>query len=73
MSKSIYEQMKDAGVETASHESDLYVPYNKVTQAIVADYEFKANATTFSSDDNTGVWYDIPFSYDPWYAARGLL
>lgn len=63
---SIYEQMKAAGVEIASHETDLYVPVTEETTAIVNAYEFKTNVTRFISNIEPHVpWYDIPFAYEP--------
>ena len=68
---SIYQEMKDLGVEIDHHESDLYVPVTDETRKIVNDYEFKGNVTTFVSlvEPNV-VWYDIPFAYEPWWEAR---
>ena len=66
MTKSIYEQMKDAGVEVDNHESDLYVPVNDVTRPLVAGYEFKNNVTTFSSNIDHAQWYEpFPMSKFP--------
>jgi hypothetical protein len=59
----IYEKMKAAGVEIAHHESDLYVPVNDVTTAIVKDYEFASIVTKFFDNITHTLWYDIPFAY----------
>jgi len=66
----IYEQMKKAGVKIEHHESDMYVPKNEVTDAIIADYEFKDNCEEFYSDMSQEYWYDIPFAYDPYIEAK---
>ena len=63
--KSIYEKMVDAGVQIDHHETDLYVPVNDTTRAIVAEYEHRANVTTFRSQIDNALWYDIPFAYLP--------
>ena len=71
---SIYEQMKSAGVEIASHETDLYVPVNPTTQKIVDGYTFKTNVTSFTSQIDGKLWFDIPFAYQPaWEAKRKAL
>ena len=67
---SIYEQMKAAGVKIASHETDLYVPVNETTQAIVDGYRFKSIVTTFTNQVEGGRWYDIPFAYTPAWDAK---
>ena len=68
--KSIFDQMKAAGVKIASHETDLYVPVNEVTRAIVGTYEHKSNVTTFTNQVEGGQWYDIPFAYTPAWEAK---
>jgi hypothetical protein len=67
---SIYEQMKAAGVPTGSWQSDLYVPVNDVTRPLIAAYRFRTNVTTFISQIEKTLWYDIPFAYEPWWEAR---
>jgi hypothetical protein len=70
MSNGIYEEMVAAGVETANHESDLYVPANPTTQQIADRYEFKCNVTRFINNITGTVWFDIPFAYTPWWDRR---
>jgi hypothetical protein len=65
MEKTIYQQMIDAGVKCEFHASDLYVPVNSVTSGIIHNYRFKNNVTTFISQIDNKLWYDIPFAYDP--------
>jgi hypothetical protein len=67
---SIYDQMLAARVLIDHHESDLYVPVNDRTTAIVNGYEFKGNVTTFISNVDKKPWYDIPFAYAPWWSER---
>jgi len=64
---SIYADMKATGVEMDHHESDLYVPVTDATRAIVAEYEFRTNVTTFYSQIDKKPWYDIPFAYLPYW------
>ena len=64
----IYEEMINAGVQIDHHESDLYVPVNDVTTAIIARYDYKDNVTKFrSSIEPHDMWYDIPFAYQPYW------
>ena len=63
----IYDEMKAAGVEMDSHESDLYVKNTPEAREIVAGYEYKSNVTGFTSQIDGAHWLDIPFAYDPWW------
>lgn len=60
----IYQQMKELGVETAHWQSDLYVPVTPETTAIINAYQFRANVTKFRDQITKIFWYDIPFAYD---------
>ena len=67
MSKSIHQQMIDAGQACFNHETDLYVYVNETTTAIVRDYCFRSNVEQFKSshpDDKGAMMYDIPFAFD---------
>ena len=61
----IYEQLKAAGVETSHHESDLYARITPDSRAIIDAWEFRSNVTTFTADDGSGRWFELPFAYDP--------
>ena len=61
----IYDQMKAAGVDIASHETDLYVPVNDTTRKIISEYKFRSIVTTFKNQIDGKQWYDIPFAYLP--------
>lgn len=69
---SIYTQMVEAGVEIDNHESDLYVPRNETTIALLRQYEFKQNCSYFINQINGDTWIDIPFAYDPWWDEKGM-
>lgn len=64
--KSIYEKCVLFEVEIRHHESDLYIPVNELTRALVESYEFKGSVDTFENQIEGGVWYDIPFAFDPY-------
>ncbi len=68
---SLYEALTDANIPTHHHESDLYFPITAESTAILAKYPTsKANATTFTNRVEGGRWYDVPFSFVPWWEAR---
>lgn len=70
--KSLYEQMVEAGEEVHSHYSDMYVFVNPTTRALVTDYRFKSSVTTFRSNTDGKMMYDIPFAYDPYWKSKEL-
>ena len=70
--KTLFQQVVEAEIPFDSHCSDLYVPVNEKTKALVAGFEFKQNVTTFFSSIEKTLWYDIPFAYDPYWSARGM-
>ena len=67
MRKTIYELAVEAGCELSHHESDLYLKKTDESQKLVDNYEFKQNVTTFHSDIDHSVWFDVPFAYDPFW------
>lgn len=63
---SLKEQLLKAGMtkeQIDNHESDLYVLKNAISTEVLKNYEFKQNVTTFISQIDKKVWYDIPFGY----------
>lgn len=66
---SIYEKMKTVvdKKDIDHHESDLYVPVTKETKAIIDQYPYKANVTTFVCNITGRKYYDIPFAYEPYW------
>jgi len=64
----VYEQLKTAGVPLSSHESDLYAKVTPQSTAIL-----KASATqftTFVCQIDGGLWYNIPFAFQPFWDAK---
>ena len=66
----IYDEAKKLGIEMDTWCSDLYLPVNEQTQKLVADYEFKKNVTTFISNIDKKLWYEIPFAFYPYWESR---
>ena len=68
-SSSLYAALKAAGVELDNHESDLHVKDCEAARAIFAQQTPPVFRTTFTSQDGA-LWWDVPFMYLPWWAAR---
>jgi len=68
---SLYEDVKATGGYIANHESDLYIEVNDTTTAILAKYPLQqSNARTFRNEVTGKLCYDVPFGYDPYWAAK---
>lgn len=69
-SMTLYDAIKAAGIAIAAHESDLYFPVTEQSTAILKQYPLKhSNATKFTNQVEGGIWYDVPFAYDPYWDA----
>ena len=68
--RDIWEAVKAKGIQHDNHSTDLYIPVNAETRALVAEYEFKCNVTTFICQIDGKLWYDIPFAYEPEWERR---
>lgn len=68
----IYQELKQAGVKTSNHESDLRAQITPESEAIVNNYKFKNNVTRFINQIDKTQWFDIPFAFDPWWEKRGI-
>lgn len=64
--ESLFNAVKRAGLEYASHETDLYLPDTQTVRDILAAFPtHKANATRFFNQITKTIWLDVPFAYDP--------
>ena len=68
----IYEAIKNEGVEYDTHESDLYIQDTPKNWELLAEYhsEFIGNVTRFRNQRTGNIWLDIPFCNDEWWAKR---
>jgi hypothetical protein len=48
--------------EIDSHYSDLYVLKNETSTRFIEGYEWRCNVTTFVSQIDKKVWYELPFA-----------
>lgn len=71
MSKSVYDSMLEANQEISNWCSDMYVPVNDTTTAIIKDYEFKCNVKRFKSNVDGKMMYELPFAYEPYWNKLG--
>lgn len=68
---SLYTEIVAAGIETDSHESDLYFPATPEARRILARWTLEAgNAVYFQHATKRTTWIDVPFAFDPWWARR---
>lgn len=70
---SLYDDMVAAGVPCNSHESDLYVPVNDTTRAILKAHDVTTQTTFIDRHDGKTMMFDIPFAFSPWWRKRGMV
>ena len=70
MKSTIYEELKGAGIQLDSHESDLYALKTAESERIVKAWDYCCNVTTFKSQIDGKIWYDIPFAYKPFWDSK---
>jgi hypothetical protein len=64
---SLYQDLKSSGIETDSHESDLYAVASEKSLQIIQEHGFVCSC--FQSEGKN--WYEIPFAYDPFWEKHG--
>lgn len=66
------EQMKPGEIDVyESSDSDLFLKVTPVSTALIEQYDFKKNVTTFVDAINHELWYEIPFANTDWWETRG--
>ena len=68
--QSVYKALVEMGADVDNHESDLYVKKTPEVDSLLQEYP-DIRGTTFRSQSDGEIWYDLPFQYDPWWKARG--
>lgn len=71
--KSLYERLVEAGCETDSYQSDLYVRETEIAKQIIRDFESEggiSNKENFTSDRDGQRWIELPFAFKPYWDAR---
>jgi hypothetical protein len=64
--KSLYQDLKAAGVPTDHHESDLYALDTPIARALVEKHGWRG-VSAFTSQIGGKQWLDMPFAYDPFW------
>jgi hypothetical protein len=72
MTCSLYGDLKAAGVEMDSHESDLYFKDTPESRAILARFPYSAKIASkfLSGKDGLEIWWEAPFAFLPWWEAQ---
>ncbi len=66
---SLYTDLIEAGQPVSNWQSDLYTPVNATTRALLKKHGI-TTATTFKNRVEGGIWYDVPFMFDPFWEER---
>ncbi len=61
---SLFKKVKSLNIPFDAHCSDLYLYANEDTKKLLDMYEFKSNITTFISQTDNKIMFDIPFAYE---------
>lgn len=64
----IYKELKDAGAEIDSHESDLYVKLTLNAIKVLAKY--KGRVVPFISEIDDQCWTKLPFQFTPFWEKK---
>ena len=67
---SLYTDLIDAGIPVSNWQSDLYCPVTPLTRELIKKHDKRA--TTFKNQVEGGLWYDVPFAFDPFWERRGF-
>lgn len=65
MSINPYKELIAAGIQTDSHESDLYVLVTPDSSRIVKASGW--SRSTFVSQIDGKLWFDLPFAFEPFW------
>jgi hypothetical protein len=65
---SLYAECVARGIPVSSHESDLYIPVTMETRGLCEQFGHKPS--TFVNQAVGGLWFDVPFAFEPWWEKR---
>lgn len=66
----LYQAAIAAGIPIDSHESDLYMLATEEARALIHKHGKHGTASLFRSEVDGRMWWDVPFSFDPWWERR---
>lgn len=68
---SLYTDLKDAGIECESYQSDLHIPDTIEAREILKRHpEHDRNAKRFRSEIDGRMYLDVPFAFDPYWEEK---
>lgn len=71
---SIYAECIARGIPVANHYSDLYIPVTPQTTALIREFQevgkLLSSPDTFVNQVEGGLWYDLPFQYEPYWEQK---
>lgn len=67
------QQMRPEEIDN-QHElgSDLYLKVTSISKALIQQYDFKEQVTTFFDNIEHTLWYDIPFANTDWWESKRI-
>ena len=65
----LYGKAVELGIPMSSWGSGLYLKVTKESTSLIEDYEHRKSVTSFTSNIDKALWYDIPFGYKPFWDA----
>lgn len=70
--KSLYQRLKEAGIETDGYQSDLHFPITEESTRILREWREESElpkpmGTRFTCRRTGEPWYEVPFAYDPFW------
>ena len=65
----LYDKAVELEIPMSSWGSGLYLKVTKESTALVKDYDHRESVTSFTSNIDKALWYDIPFGYKPFWDA----
>ena len=52
--------------------SDLHLKVTPISRALIQQYDFKKQVTTFIDNIEHTLWYDIPSENNDWWESKGM-
>ena len=71
MIRDMLQVIRDKGIKHSNYCSDLFIYVTEETTRLVNDYQYKCNVTTFISETDGKLMYEIPFAYWDYYTKKG--
>lgn len=65
----LYDKAVELGIPMGHWVSDLHLKITPESTALIQDYQFRKDVSSFTSNIDKTRWYDIPFGYKPFWDA----